>query len=90
LKHHTITLTRGQLAAIGAGRLVRLSTDVGLLTIGNAPTPGVARLWQVEQHQLRTGHTVETREPALNARLTFLPVTEPVAEPVAEPVTGQS
>lgn len=87
MKHHTITLTRGQLAAIGAGRLVRLSTDVGLLTIGNAPAPGVARLWQVEQQQLRTGHTVDTHEPALGARLTFLPVTDPAGTPVT---TGQS
>lgn len=76
MKHHTVALTEVQLAAIGAGRLVRLSTDAGLLTIGNAPAPGVARLWQVEQHQLRTGHTVETREPGLNARFTFLPVTD--------------
>ena len=76
MKHHTIALTRGQLTAVGAGRLVRLSTDTGLLTIGNAPAPGVARLWQVDQQQLRTGHTVETHEPDLNARLTFLPVTD--------------
>lgn len=76
MKHHTVTLTGVQLAAIGDGRLVRLPTDTGLLTIGNAPAPGVARLWQVEQQQLRTGHTVETHEPGLNARLTFLPVTD--------------
>jgi hypothetical protein len=76
MKHHTVTLTGVQLAAIGNGRLVRLSTDVGLLTIGNAPASGVARLPQVSQHQLRTGHAVETEEPDLNARLTFLPVTD--------------
>ncbi len=77
MKHHTVTLTGVQLAAIGDGRLVRLPTDVGLLTIGTAPAPGVARLRQVEQQQLRTGHPVETHEPDLNARLTFLPVTGP-------------
>jgi hypothetical protein len=76
VKHHTITLTRVQLDAIGAGRRIRLTLDEGLLTIGNSPAPGVARLFQVELHQLRTGHPVEVHDPELNARLTFTPVTE--------------
>lgn len=76
MKHHTIALTRVQIDAIGAGRRVRLTFDDGLLTIGNFPAPGVARLFQVELHQLCTGHPVEVDEPELNARLTFTPVTE--------------
>lgn len=78
MKHHTIALTRIQLDAIGMGRLVRLATDDGLLTISNAPVPGAARLWQVEQHQLRTGRPVEAYAPELNAHLTFLPVGKPL------------
>lgn len=76
MKHHTIALTRVQLDAIGRGRLVRLATDDGLLTITNAPWEGVVRLWQTAHHQLRTGHTVEFDDPDLSARFTFLPVTD--------------
>jgi hypothetical protein len=74
VKHHTVALTPAQLAAIGMGRLVRLPTDHGSLTVGNMPGPGVARLWQVEQHQLQSGYPVEVQAPDLNALITFLPV----------------
>ncbi|GAA0494452.1 hypothetical protein Ade02nite_20250 [Paractinoplanes deccanensis] len=76
MKHHTIALTRVQLDAIGNGRLVRIATDHGLLTISNAPWSGAVRLWQTAHHQLRTGHAVEFDDRELDARFTFLPVTE--------------
>ncbi|GIM88826.1 hypothetical protein [Paractinoplanes toevensis] len=76
MKHHTVTLTSVEVDAIKRGHRVRLDSDHGLLTIGNAPAPGVVRLWQVELYRLTCGDAVEVDAPDLRARFTFQPVTE--------------